>query len=390
MDLVEQLYGDISLRDESLLNPVDNQQEEEEEIKNRDADELAWSRKEQEKAARRKRRSSTVSSAASVTSTTKSGRPSISSINRKSLNLDRSTTKLSSSSPSSTTTTAGSTSTTATATTTTATKKVAARPGGRSVQTRQVISLDDYAERMRMAAIMLAQLDASQTAARGVVQAGTAAAGTLVGLPVATVAGVGGLVGAGLGAGLGAVKARLGGRKEPVNGVGQASSGTKTSLDTASAAEGTSAVAGAPPLNAASAALSQSAAASSSSSSEHQSSGSPTFSSSGSMTTTTATTTTTTSAPAPTQRARVLAPQDAAAIRERIMSEMMALEEERMERMRGSVQARKGWSQTSGLGGTTDNAVVMRAVNKDDPSGEFPINPIPSIPPVLSSKVDRN
>ncbi|GAA5883913.1 hypothetical protein JCM16303_004695 [Sporobolomyces ruberrimus] len=339
MDLVEQLYGDISLRDESLMRSGmeggEGGEEEEEEIKNRDADELAWSRKEQEKAERRKRRSSTVSSAASNSTRTRGtmggGEPSLS-VNRQSINLDR--TKLSTSS---TTSTAG------------------PRPGGRSVQARQVISLDDYAERMRMAAIMLAQLDASQTAARGVVSAGTAAAGTLVGLPVATVAGVGGLVGAGLGAGLGAVKARLGGRKEPANGVGQASSGTKTSLDTASAAEGTSAVAGAPPLNPATAMLSQSAASVEGGSLN----GSQSSSSQSSSTT----------APAPTQRARVLAPQDAAAIRERIMSEMMALEEERMERMRGSVQARKGWSQTSGLGGTTDNAVVMRAVNKDDPSG---------------------
>ena len=327
MDLVEQLYGDISLRDESLLKPVDEGSEEED-IKNRDADELAWSRKEQEKAERRAKRSSTISSTNSTASTARPDRPSLSSSNRQSLALDR------------TIPSASSTSSTA-------------RPGGRSIQARQAISLDDYAERMRMAAIMLAQLDASQTAARGVVQAGTAAAGTLVGLPVATVAGVGGLVGAGLGAGLGAVKARLGGRKEPVNGVGQASSGTKTSLDTSSAAEGTSAVAGAPPLNAASAAFSQSAAAADGSNPQP-----PSPNSASSPT-----------APAPTQRARVLAPQDAAAIRERIMSEMMALEEERMERMRGSIQARKGWSRTSGLGGTADNAVVMRAVNKDDPSG---------------------
>ncbi|GAA6021769.1 hypothetical protein JCM11491_007240 [Sporobolomyces phaffii] len=351
MDLVEQLYGDISLRDESLLKSVEEQQDDdEEEIKNRDADELAWSRKEQEKAAaRRARRSSTVSSSASTASTvTRAGgvgaeRTSLS-LSRQSLDRDRA--RLASAAAA----------TTPVSTASSSSKSSSARPGGRSVQARQVISLDDYAERMRMAAIMLAQLDASQTAARGVVSAGTAAAGTLVGLPVATVAGVGGLVGAGLGAGLGAVKARLGGRKEPLNGVGQASSGTKTSLDTNSAAEGTSAVAGAPPLNAASAALSQSAAAVDNGTTTNPSSQSPTSAVSP-------------TAPAPTQRARVLAPQDAAAIRERIMSEMMALEEERMERMRGSVQARKGWSQTSGLGGTTDNAVVMRAVNKDDPSG---------------------
>ncbi|GAA5934417.1 1-phosphatidylinositol 4-kinase [Sporobolomyces koalae] len=334
MDLVEQLYGDISLRDDSLLKLGDEaEDDEEEDIKNRDADELAWSRKEQEKAERRARRSSTVSSSASSVGGGGRTSISISNPNRESLTLDR--TKP-------TTPTKSQLSTAPSGTT---------RPGGRSVQARQAISLDDYAERMRMAAIMLAQLDASQTAARGVVSAGTAAAGTLVGLPVATVAGVGGLVGAGLGAGLGAVKARLGGRREPTNGVGQASSGTKTNLDTASAAEGTSAVAGAPPLNAASAALSHSAT-------DAQA-----------ATTTSGTLPATTTTAAPTQRARVLAPQDAAAIRERIMTEMLALEEERMERMRGSVQARKGWSKTSGLGGTTDNAIVMRAVNKDDPSG---------------------
>ncbi|GAA6064673.1 hypothetical protein JCM10212_001789 [Sporobolomyces blumeae] len=328
MDLVEQLYGDISLRDETLLNPPVDEDSEEEEIKNREADELAWSRKEKDKAERRARRSSTVSSAASALSAvSRAGRTSTSTT-RPSLALER---KESNSN---------------------------ARPGGRSVSARQVISLDDYAERMRMAAIMLAQLDASQTAARGVVSAGTAAAGTLVGLPVATVAGIGGVVGAGLGAGIGAVKARLGGRKEPANGVGQASSGTKTSLDTASAAEGTSAVSGAPPLHPSTAIMSQSAAAAGAA--DH--SAAPTPSSAHASSATPASS-------APTQRPRVLAPQDAAAIRDRIMSEMMALEEERMERMRGSLQARKGWSKTSGLGGTTDNAVVMRAVNKDDPSG---------------------
>ncbi|GAA5893017.1 hypothetical protein JCM5296_003405 [Sporobolomyces johnsonii] len=331
MDLVEQLYGDISLRDDSLLQPVS--EAEEEEIQNRLADELAWSRKDGAKGEGRSRTTSAASSSSTAPASTAAGRDSLSSASastsRPSLSTQR---PLSGGS--------------ATAT---------ARPGGRSVANRSAISLDDYAERMRMAAIMLAQLDASQTASMGVVSAGTAAAGTLVGLPVATVAGIGGVVGAGLGAGLGAVKARLGAAKKEPAGVGQGTSGTRASLDTASAATGTSALAGAPPLNPAAAALSHAAAEASSSPSTTSSAAAGGGSSA--------------TAPAPTQRPRVLAPQDAAAIRERIMSEMMSLEEERMERMRGSVQARSGWSKTSGLGGTEDNAVVMRAVNKDDPSG---------------------
>ncbi|GAA6016406.1 hypothetical protein JCM10207_003851 [Rhodosporidiobolus poonsookiae] len=329
MDLVEQLYGDVSLRDEGLHEAPP---EPEEEIHNRAADELAWSRKDAAKHERRdsvassvasRRRSSVASSAGGEVSsgTTSSGtrqkRPSNAGL---------------------------------------------ARPGGRSVSARAPISLDDYAERMRMAAIMLAQLDASQAASRGVVSAGTAAAGTLVQLPVATVAGIGGVVGYGLGAGLGAVKARLA-KKEAIASAGQAGSGRGASLDTAHAAEGTSAIMGQPPLNPQAASLSQAAAKAASMSGAAPSSSTAALGVSGSST----------PAPLPTQRPRVLAPQDAAAIREKIMSEMMALEEERMERMRGDVRARSGWSDaTGGAGGngtTEDNAVVMRAVNKDDPSG---------------------
>lgn len=185
---------------------------------------------------------------------------------------------------------------------------------------------------MRMAAIMLAQLDASQAASLGVVATGTAAAGTLVGLPVATVAGIGGVVGAGLGA----VASRLGARRD-VQG-GQASTGVSATLDTSSAVEGTSAVAGAPPLP-----------------STASASVAPAPGSNGTA--------------LPSQRQRVLAPLEAAAIRNRIMSEMMALEEERMERMREDGRARSGWSGSSGV---EDGAVVMRAVNKDDPSGAHP------------------
>jgi len=54
------------------------------------------------------------------------------------------------------------------------------------------------------------------------------------------------------------------------------------------------------------------------------------------------------------------------------MTEMMALEEERMERMKeaGKQRERKGLAYSaSSTGGEVDGAVVARAVNKDDPSG---------------------
>ncbi|BGP26090.1 1-phosphatidylinositol 4-kinase [Rhodotorula toruloides] len=326
MDLVEQLYGDISLRDDPLSEPPE--EEVEEEIHNRAVDEAAWRRKDE--AAKAKRRDRTASTASSTTARSRS---SISSAGGEPLAVGpKATRRLSSGT---------------------------ARPGGRSIASRAPISLEDYAERMRMAAIMLAQLDASQTASRGVVGAGTAAAGTLVTLPVYTVAGIGGVVGAGLGAGLGAVKARLSKKETPAASAGQGSAGTRASLDTASAAEGTSAVAGQPPLNPVAAALSHGAAEASSSSGTAPSTSTATTGASGSST----------PAPLPTQRPRVLAPQDAAAIRDRIMSEMMALEEERMERMRGDVESRSGWTAAAGSAKKQDNTVVMRAVNKDDPSG---------------------
>ncbi|POY74487.1 putative 1-phosphatidylinositol 4-kinase [Rhodotorula taiwanensis] len=331
MDLVEQLYGDVSLRDDGAF--VEQSEPDEVEIHNRDADEAAWKRKDEEARSRR-RRSSATSAGSSAAART--ARLSISGAN----GVLHSETPASPPRP---------------------TRKGSdgiARPGGRSIASRAPISLDDYAERMRMAAIMLAQLDASQTASRGVVGAGTAAAGTLVTLPVATVAGVGGLVGYGLGAGFGAVKARLTKKETPVATAGQAGAGKLASLDTASAAEGTSAVAGQPPLNAQVAALSQHAAEAASKSGVAPSSSTAVTNGS--------------HAPAhasiPTQRPRVLSPQDAAAIRERIMSEMLSLEEERMERMRYDAQSRS-YNASTGAAGKEDNTVVMRAVSKDDPSG---------------------
>ncbi|GAA5856018.1 hypothetical protein JCM8547_002943 [Rhodosporidiobolus lusitaniae] len=352
MDLVEQLYGDVPLRGAGVdgLDTPDEQAEVE--IHNRTADELAWSRKDAAKreAAAARRRSGSVASSSggskrrsSIASSVGGGETSSSSA------------------------AAARASTSSNAAAGPAGRRASAagvaRPGGRSITSRAPISLDDYAERMRMAAIMLAQLDASQTASRGVVGAGTAAAGTLVTLPITAVGGIGGVVGYGLGAGYGAVKARLSKKETPqTEAGGQATAGTKASLDTAHAAEGTSAIAGHPPLNAQVGALSQGAARASISAEGGAvpSSSTAAVGPAGGAS----------PAPIPTQRPRVLAPQDAAAIRERIMSEMMSLEEERMERMRGDTRDRNGWRDaTGGSGMAEDNAVVMRAVNKDDPSG---------------------
>lgn len=290
MDLVEQLYGDISLRDAPIPEPT----KEEEEIYNRVVDEQAWARQSALEHDSTPSPSSSTGPAIPHSNGTPSSKPSL---------------------PSTTPT----------------------RPTARTASTRPATSLDDYAGRMRMAAIMLAQLDASQATSKGVVATGTAAAGTLVGLPVATVAGLGGAVGAGLGA----VASRFTRRDsmappQPTassnSQAGQASMGMIAALDTASAAEGASAVAGAPSLAA------------------------PQPSAPGSA------------PPPPAHRPRVLAATDAAAIRTRIMNEMMALEEERMARMRDDGRARSGWTPSSGM---EDGAVVLRAVSKDDPSGAF-------------------
>lgn len=281
VDLVEQLYGDISIHEAAMATIADPT------IQNRSVDEQAWARvaSDEDPTPTPSPTSSRFSAAPSRPSLSPAGRSLPSNV----------------------------------------------RPGGRTVSARQAISLDDYAERMRMAAIMLAQLDASQAESAGVVATGTAAAGTLVGLPVATVTGIGGVVGGVVGAGFGAVASAF--HRRDVQ-AGQSSTGVVAALDTASAAAGTSFVAGAPPIPAA---------------------GRP------------STSTLSPAAPLPpSQRQRVLAPVEATAIRNRIMGEMLALEEERMERMREDGRARSGWTTSAGV---EDGAVVMRAVNKDDPSG---------------------
>ncbi|KIJ69371.1 hypothetical protein HYDPIDRAFT_164930 [Hydnomerulius pinastri MD-312] len=77
--------------------------------------------------------------------------------------------------------------------------------------------------------------------------------------------------------------------------------------------------------------------------------------------------------PAPSTRMRV-APAEAAAIRDRIMLEMLALEEERMARMREGEFADGAWG--SGMGGIgegngvsgEDEGIIKRELNKVDPS----------------------
>ncbi|KAK4047607.1 Phosphatidylinositol 4-kinase pik1alpha (PI4-kinase)(PtdIns-4-kinase) [Microbotryomycetes sp. JL201] len=312
MDLVEQLYGDVSIHDAVEHDGRD----EEEEIRNRDVDEQAWAR------------TDSVPKAAG-------GRTE---------NLVRSRDVFSEKADATTSSVSSSTA---------AKMPPSTALASASHVGRGAISLDDYAERMRMAAVMLAQLDASQQASKGVVATGTAAAGTLVGLPVATVAGIGGVVGAGLGA----VATRLSLARSTSSSpslassaeAGQASQGTTVGLDTTSAASGTSAVAGAPFVSdGRNPSLGVGAA----------------FSGTGIIASGGATATPPQGAIAP--RPRVLAPADAAAIRDRIMSEMMALEEERMSRMKADGRARNRWRSSST---TEDGAVVMRAVNKDDPSG---------------------
>ncbi|KAK4051786.1 Phosphatidylinositol 4-kinase pik1alpha (PI4-kinase)(PtdIns-4-kinase) [Microbotryomycetes sp. JL221] len=322
MDLVEQLYGDVSIHDQFDHQPQHEQDEAE--IKNRQVDEQAWSIGHQNNDSKNlnldQKLNSTINDSKFDTT-------------MKSIS---NSTMLNKSSPSMTTTTP------------------------RSI--RGTISLDDYAERMRMAAIMLAQLDASQQASKGVVATGTAAAGTLVGLPVATVAGIGGVVGAGIGA----VATRFvsGNSSKRIDTtttnqitsnntnsnsnqeIGQASQGTTVELDTTSAAQGVSAVSG------------------------HQGNLKPTIVN-GTTTTNVSSSVTTATTTATQPRPRVLAASDAAAIREKIMSEMMALEEERMARMKQhghSTLSNKFKSNSTRT--TEDGEIVMKAVNKEDPSGE--------------------
>ena len=59
---------------------------------------------------------------------------------------------------------------------------------------------------------------------------------------------------------------------------------------------------------------------------------------------------------------------DATAIRERIMKEMLALEEERMERMRESQSGGFLGRSAGGREGAMDENIIRRELNKADPS----------------------
>lgn len=193
---------------------------------------------------------------------------------------------------------------------------------------RKPITLDEYADRMRMAAIMLSQLSAQEADAALL---STAGAGMVVGLA---------------GAGLEAVKGRLpftGARALP-NSAGQGSTGLPAKMDIDAAASGLSAVQGSAPLSP------------------------PSFNNNGAS----AVPATSSTAPTP-HKAKVLSPTEASAIRERIMNEMQALEEERMARMRVDSKARaSGWTTghaPQAASSVDDPNLVLSLASKEDPSG---------------------
>lgn len=229
--------------------------------------------------------------------------------------------------------------------------------------TRKPVTLDEYAERMRMAAIMLAQLNASQLPSQQLSMTSSSAAGMVVGGAIGLGAG---FVGVTVGAGLGAVVSRLAtNNSQPIltspigrrtglpntanASAGQGGSGLTTKLDTTHAASGSKDAprpdgdvqetdTQAPP------------------STSNMNSGVP--------------------------RHKVLTPVQSQAIKDRIMAEMMALEEERVERMRLDTVARTGgglkdkrasfgFVEADGHRTAADEAVVMKAVNEEDPSGSM-------------------
>lgn len=174
-------------------------------------------------------------------------------------------------------------------------------------------SLDEYAERMRTAAIMLAQLNQSTNAAAYPIVASN---------PHVSSTAQGGWSSWVIGTSWAASSAQPGKKSE----AGQGSAGVKAPISTAAATASNGATSSADtktPLKAASLA--------------------------------------TRSAPGSSR----LVHTDTESIRKRIMQEMMALEEERMERMKTSSNRK---NRRSLAGGVEDEMTVQRAVNKDDPS----------------------
>lgn len=192
---------------------------------------------------------------------------------------------------------------------------------------KKPITLDEYADRMRMAAIMLSQLSAQEN------DAALLSSSSVFGLA---------------GAGYEAVRGRLPfvSSKVPTSAAGQGSTGIPAKIDLEGAASGHSSVQGTgsmspPPAH-------------------------PGTFNANAIAPSPANTT--------TPKAKVLSPIETAAIRERIMQEMQALEDERMARMRHDSKARaSGW--TSGhapqavSSSVEDPSLVLSLANKDDPSG---------------------
>lgn len=222
-------------------------------------------------------------------------------------------------------------------------------PASHSSKPRKPITLDEYAERMRMAAIMLAQLNASQIPSQQLSMSSSSAAGMVVGGAIGLGAG---FVGVTVGAGLGAVVTRLAtnsgqqvitspiGRtktlaKTDTSVVGQGGSGVTKRLDTTHAASGSQ---DAPRPNG-----NENATEANQPPTSNMNSGVP--------------------------RHKVLTPLQSQAIKDKIMAEMMALEEERVQRMK--MDQVVGERKAFGFEDITDEAVVMKAVNEDDPSGRM-------------------
>lgn len=230
---------------------------------------------------------------------------------------------------------------------------------------RPTLTLDEYAERMRMAAIMLAQLSASQQPPQSLTMTPSSAAGMVVGGAIGLGAG---FVGVTVGAGLGAVVTRrlvgnsqtvitspigrkdhngnIGGSVLNVNGSGSSGLSAPLDLNRVDGKSGQRLERG----------IEEAPVPSRTSS----------------------------SGPNSVPRQKLLTPQQSQAIKDKIMAEMMSLEEERMQRTRLDIAF--GSNGKSGEGSLTsspttgashknvnvaDEEVVMKAVNEEDPSGKM-------------------
>ncbi|PWN29719.1 hypothetical protein BDZ90DRAFT_230571 [Jaminaea rosea] len=204
---------------------------------------------------------------------------------------------------------------------------------GTSGRRRDLSSLDDYSDRMRTAAIMLAQLNQSTNAA---------SQPAVTHNPHISATAQGGwsswIIGTSWAAGGSSASSTAANGAGPKSEIGQGSAGVKAPIS----------VAAAPPTSGAIAADPTKTAAKSSSGPN----GAP-------------------AAPVVAGGGSRLIHADTEMIRKRIMQEMMALEEERMERMKSSGSRKIGSSAASRRPAPTsveDEATVLRAVNKDDPS----------------------